>query len=153
LRKGFAPENMPVLPEAPPWLQVRAVSPMTTSTLSTFTFQLVGHDLRNRDVERLAHVHLAEESGDAPVGQNRDPGIEAPRDQRRFATGRLGEGIFHEGGPGRRNDERPGGLSGIRGARCLDAAAARAVLTELQQAQPSRPEAAQVLRELSRVSP
>src|SRR6266446_4429115 len=28
---------MPVLPEAPPWLQVSAVSPMTTSTLSTAT--------------------------------------------------------------------------------------------------------------------
>src|SRR5882762_448426 len=37
LRSGFAPEKMPVLPEAPPWLQVRAVSPMTTSTLSTAT--------------------------------------------------------------------------------------------------------------------
>ncbi len=35
----------------------------------------------------------------------------------------------------------------------IDAAAARALLGELQQAQPSRPEAAQALRELSRASP
>jgi spermidine synthase len=35
----------------------------------------------------------------------------------------------------------------------IDAATARALLTELQHAQPSRPEAAQALRELSRVSP
>ncbi len=38
--------------------------------------ELVGDDLRDRDVERLAHVHLAEEGGDAAVGQDGDPGIE-----------------------------------------------------------------------------
>src|SRR5438046_1009141 len=37
LRKGRAPVWIPVLPEAPPWLQVSAVSPMTTSTLATST--------------------------------------------------------------------------------------------------------------------
>ncbi len=35
--------------------------------------ELVGDDLRDRDVERLAHVHFAEEGGDAAVGQDRDP--------------------------------------------------------------------------------
>jgi spermidine synthase len=35
----------------------------------------------------------------------------------------------------------------------VDPAAGRALLTELQQAQPSRPEAAQALRELSGMSP
>jgi hypothetical protein len=35
----------------------------------------------------------------------------------------------------------------------IDARAGRALLTELQQAQPSRPEAAQALREISNLSP
>src|SRR5262249_4899432 len=37
LRSGRAPMKMPVEPDAPPWLQVSAVSPMTTSTLATST--------------------------------------------------------------------------------------------------------------------
>ncbi len=49
--------------------------------------ELVGHDLRDRDIERLAHVHLAEEGGDAAVGQNRDPGIELGGNKRRLDAG------------------------------------------------------------------
>ena len=67
---------MPVLPEAPPWLHVNAVSPMTTFTRSNGDVELFGHDLGDRDVDALAHVHLAEEGGDAAVGQHGDPGVE-----------------------------------------------------------------------------
>ncbi len=35
--------------------------------------ELVGDDLRDRDIERLPHVHLAEEGGDAAVGRDRNP--------------------------------------------------------------------------------
>ncbi len=72
--------------------------------------ELVGDDLRDGDVERLAHVHLAEEGGDAAVRQDRHPGIELGRDERRFAGGGLRKALPDAGGSGRGHDERPGRL-------------------------------------------
>src|SRR5262249_46137197 len=46
--------------------------------------ELVGDDLADRDVDALAHVHLAEEGGDPTVGTDRDPGVELIRRERRF---------------------------------------------------------------------
>jgi hypothetical protein len=59
---------------------------------------LVGDDLGDGGVERLAHVHLAEEHANAAVGMDRDEGVERGRQQRRLAGGkRLGRGAAHRG--------------------------------------------------------
>ena len=79
LRSAMPPHWMPVLPEAPPWLQVKAVSPMTTLTLLERDVELFGDDLGDGDVHALAHLRLAEERGDAAVGQHGDPRIELVR--------------------------------------------------------------------------
>ena len=71
--------------------------------------ELVGHDLRDRDLEALPHVHLAEEGLHAAVGQHRHPGIELGRHQRRLARGDLRRRLG-ERWRGERNDQRSGGL-------------------------------------------
>ena len=52
--------------------------------------ELFGHHLADRDVESLAHVHLAEEGGDRAVAVDGDVGGELVRHQRR--AGALREG-------------------------------------------------------------
>jgi hypothetical protein len=46
--------------------------------------ELLGHDLRDRDVEPLAHVHLAEEGVHPTVGQHRDPRVELGGNKKGF---------------------------------------------------------------------
>ena len=48
--------------------------------------ELFGDHLRDRDVDALAHVHLAEISGHAAVGNDGDPRVELVRPERRFAA-------------------------------------------------------------------
>ena len=62
------------------------MSPITHVDLVEADVELFGDDLRHRDVEPLAHVHLAEEGLHAAVGQHGDPGIELGRHERRLAS-------------------------------------------------------------------
>ena len=100
------------------------MSPITTVDAVEADVELLGDDLRDRDVDALAHVHLAEEGGDAAVGQDRDPGIELVGQQRaacRRAAPCASAWLERRTAPAERDadDERAGGLEEIAARRSM----------------------------------
>jgi hypothetical protein len=98
------PSWIPVLPLAPPWFTVQAVSPITTLTRSNGTSSSSA-TIWDRDIDPLAHVHLAEIGDDIAVGLDGEPAVEPIRLERR-----LYGAIDFGGGAGDadRDDERTG---------------------------------------------
>src|SRR5258708_4899851 len=78
--------------------------------------ELVGDDLADRDIDALAHVHLAEERRDMALAVDGDPRIELARMQWRPALWHwpaladLGQRSAGRGRHGDGDDERAGGL-------------------------------------------
>ena len=67
--------------------------------------ELLGDDLGDRDIDPLAHIHLAEIGDDIAVGFDREPAVELIGGERRL-DGAAGFGFGEAAGDGERDDER-----------------------------------------------
>ena len=135
LRSAMPPFWMPVLPLAPPWLTVeRGVAHHDTDPFDRH-IELLGDDLGDRDIDALAHVHLAEIGDDTAVGIDGELAVELVGRERRLDRARPAVGGGETAGNAERDDERAGAFEEVAavdrelGHRSLPYAACAARLT------------------------